>query len=110
MGAEEQQPGAAPAPFVVGVSRSGTTLLRLMLDAHPELAIPAETRFLPELFAMVEGGARPDAVTAFLTGHDRWGDFGLDAGELGRRIDALGELRPGALAGPLLAELGYPTQ
>jgi hypothetical protein len=24
---------------------SGTTLLRLMLDAHPELAIPAETRF-----------------------------------------------------------------
>ena len=42
-------PGHPPAPFVVGVGRSGTTLLRLMLDAHPELAIPAETHFVPEL-------------------------------------------------------------
>jgi hypothetical protein len=33
-------------PFVVGAARSGTTLLRLMLDAHPELAIPPETGFL----------------------------------------------------------------
>ena len=39
--------GHQPAPFVVGVGRSGTTLLRLMLDAHPELAIPPETHFLP---------------------------------------------------------------
>ena len=39
----------APAPFVVGVGRSGTTLLRLMLDSHPQLAIPAETHFVPEL-------------------------------------------------------------
>ena len=38
-----------PAPFVVGVGRSGTTLLRLMLDAHPELAIPPETHFLNPL-------------------------------------------------------------
>ena len=36
-----------PAPFVVGVPRSGTTLLRLMLDAHPELTIPPETHFIP---------------------------------------------------------------
>ncbi len=38
-----------PAPFVVGHGRSGTTLLRLMLDAHPELvdsagdAVPARS-------------------------------------------------------------------
>ena len=33
-------------PIIVGSPRSGTTLLRLMLDSHPELAIPPETRFL----------------------------------------------------------------
>jgi sulfotransferase family protein len=44
-------PPGPPAPFIVGVGRSGTTLLRLMLDAHPEMAIPPETHFLP---AMVE--------------------------------------------------------
>lgn len=33
-------------PIVVGAPRSGTTLLRFMLDAHPELAIPPETGFL----------------------------------------------------------------
>jgi hypothetical protein len=33
-------------PIIVGAPRSGTTLLRFMLDAHPELAIPPETDFL----------------------------------------------------------------
>ena len=42
-------PTLNPAPFVVGVPRSGTTLLRLMLDSHPDLAIPQETHFLPSL-------------------------------------------------------------
>lgn len=31
-----------PIPFIVGCGRSGTTLLRSMLDSHPELAIPGE--------------------------------------------------------------------
>ncbi len=34
-------------PVIVGVMRSGTTLLRLMLDAHPELAVTHETGFIP---------------------------------------------------------------
>jgi len=33
-------------PVIVGSPRSGTTLLRFMLDSHPELAIPPETGFL----------------------------------------------------------------
>jgi hypothetical protein len=33
----------APPIFIVGFQRSGTTLLRVMLDSHPELAIPLDT-------------------------------------------------------------------
>lgn len=32
-----------PFPFVIGVGRSGTTLLRLMIDAHPDIAITPES-------------------------------------------------------------------
>jgi hypothetical protein len=39
----------APPVFVVGCPRSGTTLLRLMLDAHPALAIPPESHFIPQI-------------------------------------------------------------
>jgi hypothetical protein len=39
------RPGT-PAPFVVGCGRSGTTLLRLMLNANPQLAVPPESHFL----------------------------------------------------------------
>ncbi len=35
-----------PMPIIVGVARSGTTLLRLMLDAHPELAVTHEAGFI----------------------------------------------------------------
>lgn len=44
--------GGSPRPiFVVGCARSGTTLLQLMLHAHPRIAIPPETRFLTEAYA-----------------------------------------------------------
>jgi hypothetical protein len=35
-----------PPLFVVGCGRSGTTMLRLMLDSHPDLAIPGEGHFI----------------------------------------------------------------
>jgi hypothetical protein len=78
-----------PAPFVVGVGRSGTTLLRLMLDAHPQLAIPAETHFIPELIERAGEGAGRDELAASITGARNWGDFGLDPGELTDRIAGL---------------------
>lgn len=34
---------SAPPFFVLGFQRSGTTLLRLMLDSHPDIAIPLDT-------------------------------------------------------------------
>jgi Sulfotransferase family len=44
--------GSRPPPlFVVGCGRSGTTMLRLMLDAHPDLAIPGESHFITALWA-----------------------------------------------------------
>ncbi|HEY7282281.1 MAG TPA: sulfotransferase [Actinomycetota bacterium] len=35
-----------PFPFILGVQRSGTTLLRAMFAAHPDVAIPDEATFL----------------------------------------------------------------
>ncbi len=35
-----------PPIFIVGMGRSGTTLLRLMLHSHPRIAIPYESGFL----------------------------------------------------------------
>ena len=47
-----------------------------MLDAHPELAIPSETHFIPELIAAREKhGASPERMLELLTSHRRWGDF-----------------------------------
>jgi hypothetical protein len=87
--------GRAPAPFIVGVPRSGTTLLRLMLDAHPELAIPPETHFIPSVIRAVRRGGSADRVASLITHHRRWADFGLDAGELRDRIRALDPLEAG---------------
>ena len=38
-----------PPVIVLGVRRSGTTLLRVMLDRNPALAIPDESYFVPQL-------------------------------------------------------------
>jgi len=40
-----------PPFFIVGAPRSGTTLLRVMIDRHPEVAIPGEGHFIPDLWA-----------------------------------------------------------
>jgi Sulfotransferase family len=40
---------SAPPVFVLGVRRSGTTLLRVMLDCHSQLAVPDESYFVPQL-------------------------------------------------------------
>ena len=88
--------GRPPAPFVVGVSRSGTTLLRLMLDAHHQLAIPPETHFIPELVeACQQRGAGPDEIVELLSAHRRWPDFRLDTDELRGRLAALDPFGPG---------------
>lgn len=52
----EATPAPAGSPiFVIGCPRSGTTLLRLMLDSHPRISCGEETHFLRELRSIVEG-------------------------------------------------------
>jgi len=82
-----------PFPFIVGVNRSGTTLLRLMLDAHPDLAIPPETHFVPDLIAAANGGATAAELADLIVGAPEWGDFGISADELASAIG--GAVGPG---------------
>ncbi len=85
------EPGL-PAPFVVGVGRSGTTLLRLMLDAHPQMAVPPETHFFESVLA-ASGRLRfgPEAALEAITEDPRrrWNDFGLEEDELFERFLAI---------------------
>lgn len=89
--------GEPPAPFVVGVGRSGTTLLRLMLDAHPQLAIPPETHFIPALIERGRRATSEELVDEVLQARG-WGDFGLDAEALRRQAAALDRPAPAEVA------------
>ena len=84
----------APMPFVVGSPRSGTTMLRLMLDAHPDLAIPPETGFVPAVAALSgEGHALRrrtfETITAFPPDAPAWVDFGVSREQLWELLRAI---------------------
>ena len=90
-------------PVVVGAPRSGTTLLRLMLDAHPDLALPPETGFLPALAALRGAAARsPEALARTILHHPpeapNWPDFGIEAAALHEAIAALPAPSPAGAA------------
>lgn len=89
----EGQSTYPPMPVIVGAPRSGTTLLRFMLDSHPELAIPPETGFLrvgPELIrhgVSAEGFFR--AVVDFPESFPAWDDFGIGQDEFRAALASL---------------------
>jgi hypothetical protein len=72
--------------FIVGCSRSGSTLLRLMLASHSRIAIPSETWYLIALLEEFPCD-RPlqvneiAAALSLMTSHYTWPDMGLDATE-----------------------------
>lgn len=47
-----------PLIFIGGVPRSGTTLMRAMLDAHPDVRCGEETRIIPRILAMRQAWSR----------------------------------------------------
>jgi hypothetical protein len=88
-----------PFPFVVGSIRSGTTLLRLMLDAHPDLTLPPETHFLPSLIKAAKArDASPELMLEAMKSHREWGDFDFSDEEVLGWFRGLDELDPGAAA------------
>jgi hypothetical protein len=78
-----------PLFFLLGCPRSGTTLLQLMLDAHPQIAIIPEIRWLARQFTSREGLTPEGLVTPAL----------LD------RLGSLGDFTPSPLTREELAEL-----
>jgi hypothetical protein len=90
------RPERKPAPFIVGAARSGTTLLRLMLDAHPQLAIPSETHFVPALLAFSEEAGDPrERFLHEIISHPLWPDFRLDPSAFRQRVKGLPTFSPG---------------
>lgn len=74
------------AVVVLGVSRSGTTLLKAMLDAHSQLAIPTESYFVPQLWH--RHGARPhrDRFVDDLRRLERLREWGVDPEKVRARL------------------------
>jgi Sulfotransferase family len=84
---------SAPPLVVLGVRRSGTTLLRVMLDRSSLLAVPDESYFVPQLAH--RHGARPDP-DSFLDDLRRLPtirEWGVEIDDVRRR------LRPGMTTG-----------
>ena len=71
--------------FIVGSARSGTTLLRLILNAHPEVAVPPESRFITELWTGNDEVGVDDFLGA-LAGHRLFRVWNVDVDEVRREI------------------------
>lgn len=53
--------------FIIGNPRSGTTLLRLIINSHPEVCIPPESHFFLWLEKKYENWTRTDGYRNYLT-------------------------------------------
>ena len=76
-------------PFIIGVPRSGTTLLRLMLDSHPEVAIPPESHFFHELVGRDLAAMSRAEFYGLITQHFTWRDFCIDDVAFDRALDGV---------------------
>lgn len=82
---------AAPF-FIVGVPRSGTTLLRQMLRGHPRLAVPPESHFVPSALRAGSGAAALELILNDF----RFARWQVDADEVRRRA-ATSDMTPASV-------------
>ncbi len=82
----ERADSAAPPLFVLGVRRSGTTLLRVMLDRSSTLAVPDESYFVPQLATRHRGPIDRAAFLDDLRRVRRLLDLGITAEDVAPRL------------------------
>jgi hypothetical protein len=88
-----------PYVFIVGCSRSGTTLLQRLVDAHPVIATTPETNWVLRYFVDMktgltsEGLVTPEMIPGFIEHRSRrFPSLGIDPGDLERLITPSGRL------------------
>jgi len=76
--------------FIVGCGRSGTTLLKSMLDAHPGIYLPPETFFFSTIRQRFPGGEKASIESKLLYVAQRWWirDAGIQEQDLQRELSA----------------------
>ncbi|MBN3960044.1 sulfotransferase [Nostoc sp. NMS8] len=79
-----------PMPIIVSVGNSGATLLRLMLDAHPELSILAETHFMLSVLQLKsEGDVLRHELYNLVVNSPSWGGFHLSKEDFYNKLGAI---------------------
>ena len=92
---DRRRQAVSPPPLLVlGVRRSGTTLLRVVLDRHSQLAIPDESYFVPQLADRQRGRIDVDAFVDDLRRLKTLRDWDVSVDDVRAR------LRPGHAARP----------
>ena len=75
-----------PPVIILGVSRSGTTLLKEMLDQHPRLAIPPESYLVPQLWDRHGERPDPEAFVADIGRLARIREWGVTPADVSQRL------------------------
>jgi hypothetical protein len=77
--------------FVLGAARSGTTMLRLMLNRHSRLAIPFESHFLRRIFSELPidrplGAREAERMAEIVAGEKNFPTWHLDAADVRQEL------------------------
>ena len=79
-----------PFPFIVGLPRSGTSLITQMLHSHPDIAFPGETHFFPRIVELCATATDPRNVFAeTLLTSKSWPGFQINVEKFTQRVHAL---------------------